>query len=60
MASRTRFRITFTDGRVEEHEDPMTFDLPGSTLKVFNGRERTGPGTIYYSPMAWKTVELIR
>ncbi len=38
----------------------MTFDLPGSTLKVFNGRERTGLGTIYYSPNEWKTVELIR
>ena len=60
VASRTRFRITFADGRVEEYEDPMTFDLPGSTLKVFNGRERTGLGTIYYSPNEWKTVELIR
>ena len=34
-------------------------ELPGSTLKVFNGRERTGPGTIYYSPGAWNTVEII-
>lgn len=60
MASRTRFQITFTDGRVEEYEDPITFDLTGSTLKVFNGRERTGPGTVYYSPTAWISVELIR
>jgi hypothetical protein len=60
MASRTRFRITFSDGSVKEYEDPITFDLAGSTLKVFNGRERTGPGTVYYSPNAWEKVELIR
>ena len=60
MASRTRFKITFSDGSVEEYEDPMTFDFPGSALKVFNGRERTGPGTVYYSPNAWEKVELIR
>ena len=54
VASRPRFRITFTDGR------PITFDLPRSTLKVVNGRERTGPGTVYCTPTAWKTVELIR
>jgi hypothetical protein len=58
--AKSRFRITFTNGDTREYEDPMTFDLPGSTLKVFNGRERTGVGTIYYSPMAWHTVELIR
>ncbi len=38
----------------------MTFDLLGWTLKVFDGMERTGPGTIDYSPSAWNTVELIR
>lgn len=57
--ARTRFRITFTNGDVKEYEDPMTFDL-GSALKVFNGRERTGAGTIYYSPVAWQSVELIK
>ena len=37
----------FTDGRVEEYEDPMTFDLLGWTLKVFKRQgTRTGPGTI--------------
>jgi len=60
VASRTRFRITFTDGRVEEYEDPMTFDSSDRLSRSSNGRERTGPGTIYYSPSAWNTVEFIR
>ena len=58
--AKTRFRITFTNGDTKEYEDPMTFDLPGSALKVFNGRERTGVGAIYYSAAAWQSVELIR
>ena len=57
---KTRFRITFTDGQTREYEDPITFDLPGTALKVFNGKERTGVGTIYYSPAEWKTIELIK
>ena len=58
--AKTRFRITFTDGQTREYEDPITFDFPGTALKVFNGRERTGVGTIYYSPTQWKTLELIK
>jgi hypothetical protein len=58
--AKTRFRITFTDGQTREYEDPITFDFPGTALKVFNGRERTGVGTIYYSPAEWKTLELIK
>ena len=58
--AKTRFRITFTDGQTREYEDPITFDFPGIALKVFNGRERTGVGTIYYSPAEWKTIELIK
>ena len=58
--AKTRFRITFTDGQTREYEDPITFDFPGTALKVFNGRERTGVGAIYYSPAEWKTVELIK
>jgi hypothetical protein len=37
--AKTRFRITFTDGQTREYEDPITFDFPGTALKVFNGRE---------------------
>jgi hypothetical protein len=56
----TRFRITFTDGQTREYADPTNFAFTDGALKVYNGRERTGVGAIYYSPSAWHDVEHIR